>query len=144
MRRPPIKYSTGYSHRLEESWEFQTGIIGCAARIDSHDGGPPWLYLRQNGLMFFREGYSWNGCSGPTIDKPEAAAVPAGMVHDGGYQLFDAGKIGPDIREQFDNLFYRLLLQGGMWRWRALLWRRAVRKFGRLNEKRKPTEVRTV
>lgn len=141
MTRLPVRYTTGYKYRLDKTWEYWTGMTGCAAMIEDNCGGMPWVCLQQDGVLRIREGYCWDGASGPTWDKPASAAIPASLAHDALYQLMRARKLGLDQRENADNVLYNLAVAGGMWRWRALLWRRAVRKFGLGSARPQATEV---
>jgi hypothetical protein len=119
-----LRYQDGYKYRTRATWAVLTPFSGMAARIDSGDG-TPWVELRQDGALIIREGYAWDGASGPTIDT-RSAIIPS-LVHDALYQLARAGKLPPLERGRIDDYFGDLCVACGMWRWRAALWRRGLR-----------------
>jgi len=99
-----------------------------------------FLTLFTSGLLFIEIGYAWNGASGPTIDTK--SSIRASLVHDALYQLIRMGLLPLSYRAEIDRLFRRILIEDGMWRWRAYMWYRAVRRLGWLAV-RKPRKVYT-
>lgn len=86
-----------------------------------------YLEISPSGFMAFRNGYQWDGPSGPTIDTP--SSLRASLVHDGLYQLMREGLLDHRWRREADRLFFRILREDGMPWWRRFLWWRAVRRF---------------
>jgi hypothetical protein len=121
---PKLRYQDGYKYRTYEEWSCHTPFVEQAARIESRDGARPWVELRSDGVLSFREGYAWDGASGPTIDTT-SSYVPS-LVHDGFYQLSRASKFAAP-RDKVDVFFYELCVACGMFRWRAKVWLRGLR-----------------
>jgi hypothetical protein len=123
------QHSISYKYQLDEDLTVRASIVGNAARIEADDGTLAWVSLDNDGILSVRKGYMWDGASGPTIDRPAHAVLPASCAHDALYQLMRDRKLPQECREAADLLLYRLLIAGGMWRWRAWLWLKAVRLF---------------
>lgn len=115
--QPFIRYRAGYKYQLAQDYAIKLLIVGCDVETD-------YLRLRPDGWLTIREGYAWDGCSGPTIDTP--STMRGGLVHDALYQLIRLGKIDKGWRDLADDTFRWLLIDDGMWRWRAWLYWRAV------------------
>lgn len=115
-----IKYYDGYKYQLAEDYSLMVPIDG-EKNIDTG-----WIQLSTYGELTIKQGYAWDGPSGPTIDTK--SGMRASLVHDALYQLMREEKIGMSKRPLADELFYRILLEDGMWKWRAWLWRRGVKK----------------
>ena len=68
-------------------------------------------YLIAGGsLLVIKDGYAWDGASGPTVDTP-ATMYPA-LVHDALYQLMRLGIIPTGARKEADKLFLKIV-EGG-------------------------------
>jgi Ser/Thr protein kinase RdoA (MazF antagonist) len=127
-----IYYKSGYKHQLVKPYHRVCPFLDPELKIVV-----PFLSLSQQ-TLYFQTGYAWDGASGPTID-PKSALKPS-LVHDGFYQLMRSGRLSSDkYRKPVDDLFYQMLLEGGMFRLRAWIWYRAVRraagKYARASEK---------
>lgn len=132
----PVRYGEGYKYQLREDWWVDTGIKGCAARIvDGYDPFRPWISLDQDGRLTVKEGYAWDGCSGPTWD--DKTNMRGSLAHDALYQLMRAGKLGVDMRESADRVLRDLCLKDGMSRVRAWAYYHAVRLFAGFAAKRR-------
>jgi len=81
------------------------------------------------GLLTIREGYCWDGASGPTIDTK--STMRGSLVHDALYQLMRMGKIGQEYKPLADQTFRRLIRADGMGVFRAWYYYNGVRFFGR-------------
>lgn len=121
MKGDKIKYYAGYKYQVAENYTLQTPCK-CATEV-SHE----FLAMTTDGLLTIREGYAWDGPSGPTIDTK--SSMRASLVHDALYQLMREELISMHNRPIADELFYQICLEDGMWKWRAWLWRREVHKF---------------
>ncbi len=115
-----IAYTTGYKYQLRQNYVIETGIEIDEA-IET-----PFLWLNPNGRLKIQRGYAWDGPSGPTIDT--RSSMRGSLVHDALYQLMRSGLLGVDRRATIDRLFYLILVEDGMWKWRAGWWHTAVRK----------------
>jgi len=84
-------------------------------------------------------GYTWDGCSGPTVDT--ANTMAAGLVHDFLYQMVREGIISKDCKEDIDNLFHSILRECGVIKIRAWYYHEAVKRFGHSSLESKVIEV---
>ncbi len=95
-----------------------------AGRIYDRDGR---VSLTRGGILSILPGETWDGASGPTKDSKKSKR--ASLTHDMLYRLMRQGKIPISWRKAADDVFYRLLIEDGMWSIRAKIWYRAVRRF---------------
>lgn len=129
-----IKYRDGYKYQLAEDYQIQTTIYPKADIITEY------IFLTMQGLLTVKEGYSWDGASGPTIDTK--SSMRAGLVHDAFYQLLRGELISQHYREAADGLLRDLMIEDAMKirkEWpefmkklaimRAKAWYWSVRKF---------------
>ncbi len=116
-----ISYKAGYKYQLVFGFSVKTGIH-CGELIDTK-----YLKLNLNGILIVRQGYAWDGPSGPAFDTP--AFMRPSLVHDALYQLFRMGLLSVIWRINADKLLYSMCVEDGMWRWRAYIAYRAVRRF---------------
>jgi len=87
-----------------------------------------FIELGDTGITI-REGYCWDGASGPTIDTK--STMRGSLVHDALYQLMRMGKIGQEYKLLADHTFRRLIREDGMGSFRAWYYYNGVRLFGR-------------
>jgi hypothetical protein len=122
---PKMRYTKGWKYRLEDPLVYQLserwiGVPSC----DIYDGtlhGP-------TRLITIRDGYPWDGCSGPTIDTTDSM-VP-GCIHDFLYELCRMEQLDyKKWRPLADLEFYDLCRECGMNRMRAWTWYQAVHRF---------------
>jgi len=124
----PIRYSGGFKYQLREDWWCQTAILGQACRIEDADvPGKPWVELASDGSLHVREGYAWDGPSGPTIDTK--SFMRGSLAHDCLYQLMRAGKLSQGARREADRTLWLLCRQDGMSRFRAWYVYHSLRLF---------------
>jgi len=116
-----IKYYDGYKYQLAADYTLLVPIDA------EKDGDTGLIRLTTYGELTIRKGYAWDGPSGPTFDS--ACGMRGSLIHDALYQLMREEKIGMHNRPAADELVYRILLEDGMWKWRAWLWRRGVKKY---------------
>lgn len=114
-----IKYSRGYKYQLREDSITDVGINVHAVT--------EWLQL-QEGKLYIRKGYAWDGPSGPTIDT--LTFMRGSLVHDALYQLIRVGLLNESMREEADRILQRVCLEDGMSRIRAWYVYHAVKWFG--------------
>ena len=89
------------------------------------------VILDGEGQMFLQPGYRWDGASGLTIDT--VSCRRAALAHDACYTMLRQRKLGfsGDTEREFADRWLRdLLLEDGMWGFRAAYWYWAVRRFG--------------
>lgn len=116
-----IKYSEGYKYQLEEDFEIDTPFrLGLPVQAE-------YISMTIDGKLHIREGYAWDGPSGPTIDTP--SSMRGALVHDALYQLLREGFLSPEAREKADRMLYDLCREDGMDYVRAKVWYYGVRWF---------------
>lgn len=119
-----ILYQAGYKYRLAVDAVFLTDLRPEKA-VDT-----PFIVLTLDGALTLKEGYAWDGPSGPTLDTP--TAMRASLFHDGGYNLARDGHLpGEKNRRKIDRGFYERLQADGMWEIRAKVWYRSVRRWAK-------------
>lgn len=129
-----MKYKKGYKYQLEEReifeiWEFN-GMLPIFA---------PFISL-VDGCLKLEKGYAWDGASGFTIDTPSTFRGSAG--HDALYQLMRKSLLPVEPnREMADKYLLKWLINSGMWKWRANIWYRAVRKFAEFAATEPPKKI---
>lgn len=107
-----IHYKRGYKYQLEADYHHRVDIF-----VDQPIDSLHWVQLLQDGELFIRAGYAWDGPSGPTIDTP--SFMRGSLVHDGLYQLIREGGLSPAYRSLADTLLRDICLEDGMSRLRA-------------------------
>ena len=117
-----IAFKDGYKYQLVESYAVDIHLIP-AARIETR-----WVTLDLDGVLTIREGYAWDGPSGPTCDT--ASSLRPSLVHDAAYQLIGLRLLPEACRAHADRLFLDLCAEDGMGWARRTIWHRMVRWFG--------------
>ena len=117
-----MQYRSGFKYQLAAPETFQTTVLPKQA-AETH-----FITLSPHGRLTLREGYAWDGASGPTWDTK--SSMRGSLYHDAMYQLIRMGYLMRYQRPQIDDEFGRLLKEDGMWGWRRRLWVREVKKFG--------------
>ena len=119
-----------YKYKLTADHRYPTGIVPEAAC------GNRFVLLSATGLLTMRDGYAWDGASGPTLDT--ASFLRGALVHDALYQLMREGLLDPKWRDPADRLLQKICLEDGMYRLRAAYVYHTVRLFGAANARPRP------
>lgn len=115
-----ITYHDGYKYQLIQDYQLDLKEI-------HPEVATIWKYPKiiedfihlENGILTIMRGYAWDGPSGPTIDTKNF--MRGSLVHDALYQLIRAKHLDKDtFRVKADEVLYRLCLQDGMTKVRAL------------------------
>lgn len=106
-----IAYKSGYKYQLNRAYTVKTGVRPIRPALF----GP--LTLSTDGVLTIREGYAWDGPSGPTIDTN--TFMRGSLVHDALYQLMRLEMLGREHRLTVDKLLRTICIEDGMWRVRA-------------------------
>lgn len=122
MAKPYIKYTDGWKYKLEEDYVCETGIKNHAAVTE-------YLVLELDGRLTIKEGYAWDGPSGPAIDSKDF--MRGSLVHDALYQLIRDKHIPESLRDDADLALRKCCEEDGMWTVRAWWVYKAVRAFGK-------------
>ena len=106
-----IHYASGYKYQLRETY---------SCRIELQPESPiktDWIELDSDGKLTIRNGYAWDGPSGPAFDTP--SFMRASLVHDALYQLMRERHLNEEHREAADRIMRRICREDGMWPARA-------------------------
>jgi len=115
-----ITYTDGYKYQLEKDYFHRLSFTpGIDAMTD-------WITLYEDGRLTIRKGYAWDGPSGPTYDSK--SSMRGSLVHDALYQLMREELLPRMWREECDVEMKKIYVDDGMWKWRAWLWLKSVRK----------------
>lgn len=102
-----IAYKTGYKYQLKKDY-ITTIDIKPDVPIDTK-----YLALTVDGTLTIRDGYAWDGPSGPTIDTLNF--MRGSLVHDALYQMMREGHLDKDnYREAADRLLQKMCKEDGM------------------------------
>ena len=124
-------YVKGYKYRLEGTviTTVPMGVLGTAPEVHTR-----FITLRRGktygapSVLVIRDGYAWNGSSGPTPDTQKV--MRPSLVHDALYQLLRDGYIPRYNRDLCDVIFRDMYVANGAWQWHADLYLLALRKLG--------------
>lgn len=117
-----IAYKGGYKYQLKLTYLVRIPIIP-AAPIHTE-----YISLESTGELSIREGYAWDGPSGPTIDT--ASFMRASLVHDALYQLMRDGHLNrATYRDAADRVLRQMCEEDGMWPLRAWWVYHGVKRF---------------
>ena len=88
-----------------------------------------YMSLSKGGTLIVREGYAWDGPSGPTIDTPNF--MRGSLVHDALYQIMRLGGLDhKKYRKRADEILREMCVEDGMSAIRAWYVYLAVQWFG--------------
>ncbi len=119
----PIKYIKGGKKQLTEDAVFEIDIL------PSKDIVTEFVELGADGILLIKRGFFWDGASGPTIDTPSVHR--GACIHDALYRLFQKGHLTEESdRRKADRILYDYLRHDGMWKFRAKVWHRSLRRWG--------------
>jgi hypothetical protein len=88
-----------------------------------------YILLNSDGVLTIKDGYRWDGCSGPAIDTDTNAR--AGLVHDSLWQLIEEGHLVESYRHYSNRLLREICIEDGMWKIRAYAFYYSVDYVGR-------------
>ena len=119
-----IKYRADYKYQLAEDYQMN---IPIQPRADIVTG---FIELDTAGKLTVKNGYAWDGPSGPVVDTNEN--LRASLVHDALYQLMRNGDLRAHVhRKTADELFRDLCKADGVSSFRANVYYRVLRRFGK-------------
>ena len=112
-----------WKYRLTSEFWFYRLPNDFAGIVIEHE-----MFFIWNWKLNVHKGYAWDGASGPTID--DNSNYRASLVHDVLYQCIREGFLDKSFRPIADRVFYDILREDGMPRWRAMYYYAAVRLLG--------------
>ena len=119
-----MKYSklNGYKYKLEEDVVVTLFVFFVKDIVVDH----PFVTILE-GKLTVKKGYCWDGASYITLDTK--SSMKGSLAHDALYQLMREGLLDREVwRKYADELLRDICIEEGMWKWRANLWYKAVRK----------------
>jgi hypothetical protein len=118
-----IVYKGGYKYQLKRPYTVRVPLCP-AAPIQT-----PYICLGAAGELVIKEGYAWDGLSGPTLDTLNF--IRGSLVHDALYQLMRERCLDHAIhRVTADRILRAMCWADGMWRFRSWWVYLGVRWFG--------------
>lgn len=118
-----ISYKSGYKYQLQEAYEVRIPILPEENIVTEY------VKLDQEGLLNIKNGYAWDGPSGPTIDTLDF--MRGSLVHDALYQLMRNDKLDRErYRKPADALLRQMCREDGMNWVRAWCVYSGLRVFG--------------
>lgn len=117
-----IYYKKGYKYQTTRDYTLFTGITPPKSLVFK------WAILSDNGFLTIIHDYAWNGASGPTFDTKDS--MRGSLVHDVFTQMIRLGYLDPSWWPKINDLLHDILVEDGMWHFRAEGWEEAVSHFG--------------
>lgn len=146
-----IKYTKGYPYQGIGSFAYQSKI----RLVDAVK--TPFYAIDRDGLIQGKNGYAWDGASGPTMDRNKASKWTrrGTYFHDIGCQAIGEGLVSEGWRPEIDLMMLDILLEdapsdNANWlkiklrRLRARLWYRGVKVGAKFSKQEKDTEYREI
>lgn len=106
MKGDKIRYRAGYKYQLADDYQVVIDIRPVEFILTSY------IRLDVDGMLSIKNGYCWDGPSGPTVDTKNF--MRGSLVHDALYQLLRAGRLAPQLRTAADGELRKICLQDGM------------------------------
>jgi hypothetical protein len=126
------KYRKLYKYKLLSNFEVEIPWL----EKKTYGKVPGEWACIENGILKIKQGYAWDGPSGPSLDTK--TFMRGSLVHDALYQLMSEKIIPLSYRKKADQEMRRINLFDGMNDFRAWYTYIAVRIFGFLYAKPKP------
>ncbi len=123
MVRSQIRYRSGYKYQLVDDYSVKV-------RVNPDESiSTEFIALDKDGVLKIKQGYAWDGPSGPTIDTKNF--MRGSLVHDALYQLMRQEKLSKARwRDEADLELKHICLEDGMSKIRAWWVHRGVRLGG--------------
>ena len=124
MTRGYIRYRSDYKYQLASEYRIKITIVPAETIVTN------FIDLDIDGELTVKNGYAWDGPSGPIVDTKEN--LRASLVHDALYQLMRLQKLKSRThRKTADKIFRNLCKQDGVPSITANIYYNALRKFGK-------------
>ena len=106
MSKSYIRYRSGYKYQLATSYSMPITIK------PKKEIKTKFIELDTTGKLTIKEGYAWDGPSGPVVDTKEN--MRASLVHDALYQLMRLKKLSATAhKDSADKIFKNICIQTG-------------------------------
>ncbi len=110
MLTSKLKYRKGYKYQLAADLVYKTNL----RPIEDASSESGRIKLHTDGILLIKEGYAFDGPSGPIIDRDSNMA--ASGVHDGLYQLMREQALPHKYWREADYEYAKVLGMCGSWR----------------------------
>ena len=107
MKKIAYRSLKNYKYQLMRKYEYMTKL-----RLKKELKIGHFVRLFKSGKILIKEGYAWNGPSGPTIDTK--TFMRGSLVHDAFYQIMRSGKLPLIHRKYIDELLGKMCKEDGM------------------------------
>ncbi len=127
-----------YKYKLHQDYVIDIHILGYEISTD-------YIELSKYGILIIKNGYCWDGPSGPTIDTVNF--MRGSLVHDALYQLLRLQLLPLSCRKSADIIIKILCLQDGMSMFRVTYVYYCLRLFGGFfvkSKKIKPVKIERI
>lgn len=101
-----IRFKVGYDYVLVG--DYSVALPFAPAAFIYTD----FIRFDTDGVLYIRNGYAWDGPSGPTIDTPDF--MRGSLVHDALYQLLREDHLPREFRDQADDVLVQICEEDGM------------------------------
>ncbi|PPC77968.1 hypothetical protein C4K68_07835 [Pokkaliibacter plantistimulans] len=119
-----ISYKKGYKYQLKDDFSLFIDIRPDIEIVTEY------LFLSSDGVLTIKNGYAWDGASGPAIDT--RSIMRGALVHDALYQLMREGELDRSLYKDIaDRTLYKICLEDGMFMARAWWIYLGVKVFGK-------------
>ena len=119
-----IRYRSEYKYQLASDYRIDIGIIPDEGILTD------FIELDGEGKLEVKNGYAWDGPSGPVIDTVEN--LRASLVHDALYQLMRNEELNTRThRKAADEIFRDLCKEDGVSTFAANIYYKALRRHGK-------------
>jgi hypothetical protein len=109
-----IAYKKGFKYQICEEYRANVGIVGYD--VKSKDG---WVRLKPDGELILKNGFGWDGSSGPTWDNNHDKQSSA--EHDALCKLVRWGLLPSFLLHQINERYRDRCIEDGMWKAKARL-----------------------
>jgi hypothetical protein len=117
-----ITYAEGYKYQLVRDYSVVVDIANETVNSE-------YIKLYPDGQLVIKQGYAWDGPSGPTIDTKDS--MRGALIHDALYQCMrDYGLDRDKYKDVADNEFRKACVEDGMSWFRAFYFYYGVKLFG--------------
>jgi len=117
-----VYYRKGYKYQTTRDHKFRVPIYPKNP-LDTY-----WLHLTTDGWLHIKQGYAWDGASGPTFDTEDS--MRGSLVHDALYQLIRLHLLDRKYKDIADKVLRDCCIEDGMSPVRADVWYHGVEFFG--------------
>ena len=105
------RYRKGYKYQLASPFSIQTSMR------PAKDIATEFVCLSKEGKLWIKQGYAWDGPSGPVIDRPRN--LRGSLVHDALYQLIRLRLLKSYLWKNYADYFFSVMCKEdgvpGLW-----------------------------